>query len=275
MKTLRRLAKRVGLRPADNFVLLCHQRSGSNMLMSAVSRHPGIAYYGQLYKDDPEHRRRMDQVARMVYTGAPFDDTLDQRARFERYEQDRSGRSPSRNTIAYTRRFFAEAHRRTAARYVGIKFHGGTLYHDEIARLFLDGEYRVIIQHRENLLAAAISWYQARELNQWRRNDGEPVITPTLTMDIERLHWFIENTRRDVALWKKLCTEAGQPYLEQTYEGILIDTSAAAGRFWQHLGLDPLPRVEVRTKKLIKTYDHILNIDVIRRELAGSENGEV
>lgn len=269
------ILQRLGLRAPRRFVLLCHQRSGSNMIMSSVRQHPAIAYYGQLYKDDPAHRRRVDALAGIPYTGQAFDDTIAQRQHFERLSRTPAARDPARNAAAFTKAFFHQAGRRGRQAYTGIKLHGGTLYPDEIGQLFLDGKTKVIIQHRENLLAAAISWYQARELGQWRRDGGEAVQTTALHMDLDRLRWFIDNTRRDVALWKQLCAEAGVSPLELTYEKIVADIPAATRAYWAFLGLSPLAEAAPKTKKLIKSYAHIQNIDAIRRELGGAENGEV
>ena len=269
---LKRNGKRFGLYPKDRFALICHQRSGSNMLGSIIGNHPDVVYYGQLYKDTPDHRKRLDALAGMKLPIEPLGNSMEQRDRF--YQAD-GPQTPDRGAGKYTEQFFERAHARRPERYVGIKFHGATLYESEIRDLYMGGRSKVILLHRKNLLAAAISWYQAREIDQWRRNKDEKVEQPTLRMEVERLQWFMDNTRRDVALWQHLIQDTGTKALELTYEDVSDDPVRYGRQVFDYLGLRSLPDARPQTKKLIKTYDHIENIEQIRRTLANSTNGIV
>lgn len=247
------------------------------MLMDVVGHHPQVHYYGQLYKEEPSHRARLDGLAGVRLRGNTFDDSLVGRTAFETAERDPAQRSSERNFVEFTQGFYRRATRANRGGWIGGKLHGGTLHEDELAELFLGPtEYRVIVLHRQNLLAAAISWYQARELNQWRRNADQSVTTPALTMDIATLGWFIDNTRRDVRLWQQLCVRHGVRPLVLTYETAAADPFATASQIWRFLDL-PVPTDPIRpgTKKLIKSYNHITNIGQIRSELAGPTNGYV
>ena len=181
IKLARRLGRKVskasGLHPSQRFILLCHQRSGSNMFASMLDRHPAVKVYGQLYKNDPTFQGAIHQMGVPAFSGQLFDDLPASRERFD-YLEDHPLEREYRNVRPFTETFFRRFGQRTLATRLGIKFHGGTLYRDEINSIFFDGQYKVILQYRKNLLAAAVSWYQARELNQWMRRTGDTVDQP-------------------------------------------------------------------------------------------------
>lgn len=264
LRRLRLYAKRAGLRgETQNFAVLCHQRSGSNMLTSIINQHPDIRLYGQLFKDDPDFRRRTDKMVGTAFTGQLFDDKLTTRDRFDLLEGN-PGEREDRNTEAYLHRFFRSLDRFYPAVRLGFKFHGGTLYRDEIKKLVLDKGYRTIILHREDLFAAAVSWYQAREFDRWVRVAERPAPKKTVELDVKKIKWFAEKTKKDVELWQELAAEYPQNTLELTYEQI-TDPDFDFNKIWQFLEVKPLPNLKPRTKKLIKDYSHITNLAEARR----------
>lgn len=257
----------------QRFVIMCHQRSGSNMFTSMLAQHPEVKFYGQLFKDDPIYRQKIERMGIMPFSGTLFDDEMESRNRFD-YLEDHPTERETRNTAEFVEDCFQKFDQHTQGTCIGVKFHGGTLFREEIESVFLDGDYKVILLRRENLLVAAISWYQARELDQWRRDAKDKVAKPSMKMDIDTLAWFINNTRQDIALWKNLVQAHEVNYLELSYEE-MTQTSFSLGKVWRYLEVKNIPSIRPKTKKLIKKYDHIINLDQIRKELASNENGYI
>lgn len=275
LKIARRLGKRAGkasgLLPSRRFILLCHQRSGSNMFASMLDRHPAVEVYGQLYKDDPAFQAAVHRMGVPAFSGQLFDDQRESRERFD-YLEDHPNEREYRNVLPFTETFFRRFDQNTLATRLGIKFHGGTLYQDEIGSVFFSGQYQVILQYRKNFLAAAVSWYQARELNQWMRRNGDQVEQPPLSMDVDTLRWFVDNTKQDIAQWKEMLRTRGIEYLELTYEEI-TEAAFSFRSVWDFLDVKDIGRPSSDTRKLIKSYDHIENLPEIREALASDENG--
>ena len=275
LKLARRLGKKAGkasgLLPSRRFILLCHQRSGSNMFASMLDRHPAVRVYGQLYKDDPNFQSLIHRMGVPPFSGQLFDDQRASRERFD-YLEDHPTEREYRNVRPFTETFFRRFDRHTPATRLGIKFHGGTLYRDEIRSIFFNGEYQVILQYRQNFLAAAVSWYQARELNQWMRRTGDTVEKQSLSMDVDTLGWFVNNIKRDIAQWKEMLQEQGIGYLELTYEEI-TDATFSFSPVWNFLDVKDIGTPLSDTRKLIKSYDHITNLEEVREALASEENG--
>ncbi len=268
---LRKAAQKLGVVRAEKFAILCHQRSGSNMFCSMLTQHPQVDFFGQLFKDDPDFQNKIKSLGIPLYQGKPFDDGIESRERFDHLEHHPKKREP-RNIATFVNQFYKKWEERTFAKRLGVKFHGGTLYRDEIEAAFLRNDFKIIVLHRENLLAAAVSWYQARELDQWRRDKTEKVKKTEMEMDIDQLRWFMENTKSDLKLWRQLLAQNHREFLELTYEEITSD-AFNFDKVWQFLDVKPIPDPRPKTKKLIKNYDHIINLSEIKEKLQSDENG--
>ncbi|GAA0871250.1 hypothetical protein GCM10009117_03960 [Gangjinia marincola] len=268
---LRQVLSSTTHKEAINFALICHQRSGSNMLSSILNQHPKVDVFGQLFKDDENFQKKINAISPIPFKGNLFDDVIESRERFDELEISPELRE-ERNTDEFLDVFYKNYCQKTAFTRLGIKFHGGTLYQDELERNFFNATRKIIILHRENLLAAAISWYQARELNQWMRRSNEKVEKQSISMDIDTLSWFIEKTKSDVALWKSLAKKDQKDILELTYEEI-TQSSFDLKRVWNYLEVSPLNQKKPQTKKLIKDYSHIPNLEEIKNTLENDENG--
>ena len=253
------------------FVIICHQRSGSNMLTSMMEKHSEVEFFGQLFKADESWQKFLSKKNVIPFSGQLFDDEPETRGRFDRW-QDNPNEREKRNTEAFVEDYFEKRKNDATGKTIGIKFHGGTLYNDEITSLFIKKEYKIILLHRENLLASAISWYRARTLDQWASKSSEKIKDTKLKMDIPLLEWFIENTQNDIALWKMLLK--GNPHLELTYEQI-TDKNFNFNSIWDHLKVKNIGRPTPKTKKLIKTYEDIENVEEIRAYFKGKNVGMV
>lgn len=243
------------------------------MLTSVMNQHPEVIMRGQIFKDDPAYQRELESIGKLPFEGRLFDDGVDSRERFDSL-RDRPAEREKRNAALVADSFFMAQQLHTLrAKAVGIKLHGGTLYPDEIEDAFLGGmDYRFIILRRENLLAAAISWYQARTTERWVARPGEKVTRLPIKMDLSALQWFVDKTRADVEDWRRLLTEHGRDYLELTYEDITAPGYDYA-EIWEHLGVSFVAPPPPKTLKLIKQYDHITNLDAVRAHFADQHVG--
>lgn len=270
----KRAIRTTGLSSADRFVLLCHQRSGSNMMTSVLNQHPQVIMRGQLYKDDPDYQRELQTIGTVPFIGRHFDDEIEERLRFDRLQADKAAREP-RNAREVAESFYKGQSASTTARTVGIKFHGGTLYDDEVEDIFFDNiPYDFILLRRENLVAAGISWCQARALNQWVAREPGDVKKPKMTIDIEELKGFVYRTKDDIDQWKQMLSKHGKDYLELTYEQI-TDPNFDYDLIWKHLGVKNISRPGEKTLKLIKDYEHLTNLEEIRSEFKGKGVGMI
>lgn len=243
------------------------------MMCSILNQHPDVIIRGQILKDDPEYQRELQAMGMLPFTGKLFDDEVDSRRQFDRLETAVGEREP-RNAGPVIESFYRGQSLDSHRSVVGFKFHGGTLYRDEIEEILLGEQpYTLMMLHRSNLLAAGISWYQARQLNQWVSRSSE-VRKPPITIDVELLKEFVYRTRDDVEGWKKLLRQHNHPFLELTYEQI-TDATFSYEFVWHYLGVNPIPTPKPKTHKLIKDYSHIQNLEEIRRAFAGQGLGEV
>ncbi|MGB3799897.1 MAG: hypothetical protein WA952_08760, partial [Lewinella sp.] len=195
------------------------------------------------------------------------------RRQFDRQQDHPADREP-RNAAETVESFYHtqgfDSHRSV----IGIKFHGGTLYRDEIEGIFLgETPYDIILLHRRNLLAAGISWYQARVLDQWV-SKSEKIEKPTIEIDIPLLREFVLRTREDIADWKQMLQKHQHPYLELTYEHI-TSPAFSYDTIWNHLNVRSIEQPKPKTYKLLKDYKHISNIEAIREAFAGEDLGQV
>lgn len=271
MSLLRKIKKTLGYHPPEKFVIICHQRSGSNMLASMLDKHSEIQFLGQLFKSDNSWQKFLKQKNVIPFKGQLFDDQPETRDRFD-YLQSKPQEREHRNTGEFITEYFAKREKEEKGKLVGIKFHGGTLYNDEIKDLILEKDYKVILLYRENLLASAISWYRARALDQWTSKSSSDIKKTSLIMDIDQLEWFIEKTREDIILWKKLLQN--KYHLELTYEEI-TNIEFRFSRLWEFFEIKDIGRPIPKTKKLIKSYEDIQNIEEIRSHFKDKNVGIV
>jgi hypothetical protein len=95
-----------------------------------------------------------------------------------------------------------------------------------------------------------------------------------LTLDIEALRWFIDQTRVQVSDWLSSLSKSESPYLELEYES--ARSSSRQQRIWEFLGVDAsVPVLRPTTRKIMTDdrYRRIANLSEIETELGSDENG--
>ena len=245
------------------------------MLTSVLNQHPEVIMRGQIFKDDPDYRHELQTTLGMLpLEGNAFDDRMESRRRFAHLEAHPAERE-TRNFVAAGESFYVGQAQNTTSKTIGIKFHGATLFEDEIEELFFSNTpYDLIVLHRKNLLAAGISWYQAREINQWVSRPGDTIERPPLHVDVELLREYIEQLRSDLRQWRALFAKHGKSYLELSYEQ-LTAPDFDYDLIWDHLHVKRIAPPPPRTRKIIKSYHHLENLAEIRETFRDLDVGMI
>jgi len=215
MDLISKVKRKLGFYSPQKFAIICHQRSGSNMLTSVMQSHKEINFYGQVFKSDESWQQQLRDKKVPPFKGQLFDDQIETRERFDRL-RDHPEEREERNVLSFIDDYLSIRKWDGNGKMIGLKFHGGTLYDEEIEETFLDRGYKIILLHRENLLAAAISWYRARTLNQWAEKNADKVKKIDQPLDIDQLEWFIKKTQNDLNIWNNLLED--HDHLHLTYE---------------------------------------------------------
>ena len=201
------------------FVLLCHQRSGSNALGSLLGQTEGVRLYGQLFNGSREYARyhRADLGLPPFRAHPRALRHFGPRPRL-RHRWDALARwGPTATDLSAHLGAFWDRFAQDGDRAVGFKLHDFQLTDADLARLLAEHVDRVLLLHRENLLRAAVSWAVALRTDVWVRKEAT-ASRPPLTLDPDEVAWFVSKTRREVARWREMAAEAGTPTLELTYE---------------------------------------------------------
>ena len=125
-------------------VLICLQRSGSNMFTSILNQHKRINFIGQIFKDNQAFQQSLIKKGAIPFKGKLFGDDLAYRKAFYQLEKEKHLRE-TRNATNFVESVF-NAFEKEHPQYLHmIKFHGGTLYADEIRNIFLNEKYKIIV----------------------------------------------------------------------------------------------------------------------------------
>jgi LPS sulfotransferase NodH len=185
--------------PTIGYVVLCHPRSGSNMLIHALRQHPSVRAYGEIFQDEIDARRtayrghfevylpEMDgaDFLRKIYCECYFDEILSVGFKLF-YEQARHGRA--RTAWDYLR------HRK---------------------------EIRVLHLTRERSLDAYVSLCEAKATDRWVLETGEkrPDDMPPVVLDVDACLAFL-NESYTYSAWVRSAF-ADHPFLDLQYDADL------------------------------------------------------
>ncbi len=261
------------IRP-KRFVLLCHQRSGSNALDSLFDHHHAIDLYGQLFNDSVEYARhnrtvlemplfrRHPEVARHYGLHPPFKARMDlAKAKFAPREHD-LGR--------YMNAFWNRHEGRSAVAAHGFKLHDYQLEDDDLSELFEAHVDCAILLWRRNLLKAAVSWAYAVKTGIWVRREKNRSLPPT-KLKLDEIGWFIRKTRENVLLWRRMLETSRIPWIELTYEDHVKPRRLEA--VYRFLDVTP-QRPEFGVERIAKlNYPHVVNANEIDAIFGAPETG--
>jgi LPS sulfotransferase NodH/aminoglycoside phosphotransferase (APT) family kinase protein len=209
------------------FLVVCAERTGSNLLLGLLRSHEEVFAGGELFNPV------LIEDNLLAWSLAPQEDLA---------ELNALRRS---DPIAFLRRLFAMA-ARNGHRMIGFKLMYG--HGDQQVRvrdyLAANRELRVVHLKRRNLLRRHLSEERARITGEWATKEGAAAKQlPTLDMDFRAClanFAFIEQKQADYdALFH------GHPLLELFYEDLSEDPQAVGARVLSFLGVEGTPKLAV------------------------------
>ncbi|MEO2017151.1 MAG: hypothetical protein ABGZ53_22580 [Fuerstiella sp.] len=261
----------------NRFVLLCHQRSGSNALSTVLHQHPDIAIFGQLFKDHPTSRPALRSLGLPMFKRCPTYNYLTNsrcetgtalaELRLRLYRRSSDVRD-------YVDCFYERFHAKTGNPVVGYKLHAHQLSNEDFETALTERTDKVILLHRRNLLAAAVSWCVAVHTSQWVTTSKRRVKSLAgVSIDVDEARWFIRQTRHQTDQWRSMLKRNNVEYREFVYEDLFNECTLSD--VWDFLEVKRLADAQPRTRRLMTKdrYQEIVNLDEVNRTLASDENG--
>jgi len=228
------LARAFGNRDYRRFIILARSRTGSNLLVSLINRHPRLHCLGEIFKD--RHDRELDAMMKRA---------------FPRY--------PRRIEAGGTKVFY----------YHPRDDESGELWHRLTA---IDG-LSVIHLRRQNLLRSIVSQRIAQGTGNWRSVDGatsRPSKTVTLSVDeLGTLFGQVRQWEREAEE-----RFAGHRVLELTYEALAEDMVGTFRKATDFLQVKPIPPVTHLSRQNPESLSELIdNFDVLHDAFIDTEWG--
>lgn len=262
--------------PRCRFAVLCHQRSGSNALTSALQQHPQVELYGQLFNNSLEYRRHHRDMLSMRLFRRHADSLqhVGPNPSARKRIEDLALRSVRRehDVAPYVDTFFERFGADASA--VGFKVHDLQL--DDADLLDMTGRLdRVIVLRRRNLLRAAVSWAVAVQTDVWVRRRDRHTDPPPLQLDLDDIEWFIDKTQRSLDDWKRVLDRSDVESMWLEFE-TAVEAPDGVGPVLDFLGVDRDVELSFATKKLAAAdYAHVANAYEIDRRLGNDDTGRL
>lgn len=214
------------------FVILCRNRTGSNMLKSALDSHPGMVVYGELFR-----RPGIVGWDRWPHVGPLF------------ARSPRLAMVAKRDPIGFLQKHVFRRYE-PAVRAVGFKIFYDHAHQPgwEPTWSWLEAQKDLSILHlkRRNMLHTYLSLVRARRSWRWIARPGDDGENGPIVLDFNECRAFFRRTRR----WE---TEYGErfsdhPVMEVCYEDLVRDFPGEIARVQRFLGVPDEP-VRPRTRK--------------------------
>ena len=211
--------------PPTRFVVLCHARTGSNLICGSLSEHPQIRMLGEIFHPTEEQRRQ--NAGHDGNPGRHYRDGEDG-ARYLAREVYGASSEPDIRAAGF-KMFYDyarwEVPMRTAWDY-----------------LLADHDIRFLLLTRRNLLECLVSHEVALRTDRWRVPAGEPAPTKIdlapFPLDAERCHAYFDR----ILTWRTWAAEAlrSHPVLSLEYESDLdAHFPATMSRVFEFLDVAP------------------------------------
>jgi LPS sulfotransferase NodH len=234
----------------NRFIILCHQRSGSTLLVLALRQNPRAFVQGELLGDNEEQKQRWFNVDGRYFRG------------------------PDDDAVAFLRDCFFASHPSALA--IGFKL---MHYHARAGRAAAVWDYlasetgiRIIHLHRENLLETVVSDLVANRSGQW----SVPVNHSEGIRDVPPFSIELKDCRRrfqELETWRDSARSqfAHHPFLEVRYEDLTADFAGTLDRVWAFLETPPHPAKQRLIKQAhLPLRQQIENFEELRSSFAGS-----
>jgi LPS sulfotransferase NodH len=203
----------------SRFIVLCHARSGSTLLLNSLREHPALHVYGELFQDEEEHRSEGFGPSDEVYVDGTdgvgyLEDTI------FRFRDD-----PELLAIGF--KLMYQQARDPATR-------------DIWPYLIDQSDLRVVHLTRDSALHAFISMCEAETSGRWTVEIYEELPpVPPIRIDPERCLEFLDGLYAYRA-WARHAFRGHQVF-ELSYERLLTDFSAALHDVQAFLEIPPMP----------------------------------
>ena len=230
------------------FIVLCHARSGSNLVSWSLNSHEAVEEYGEVLHDsDVEARASLPERIAPYVRGSDA-------GRFLRDELFNPSPEPQIRAQGF-KLFYDHARGSAAARAAW-------------SYLIDDADIRVIHLVRRNLLDCLLSREVALRSGEWFRRRGEPSHAP-LVAPFSLSPWGCQEFFGEITTWRMWVAEAfaRHPTLTLEYErDLCADFSGAMSRVFKFIGLAPTPVTAPLVKQQsVPAPDQLLNYDELRR----------
>ncbi len=236
---------------ATRFVLLCHARTGSNLMMAALEKHPEIRMLGEVFHGDEVERRKI--AASSFAKSTAYRNGEDGAAYLEREVFLSSPKKPIR--ACGCKLFFDDARFDLNVR---------TAWESVVS----NRDIRIILLSRSNLLNCLVSREVAMRTHQWSRPLNavklrKPEVRP-FALEPDRCHWYFDR----ILSWRAWAADAfrDHPLLRLEYEADLDGRfPQAMSRTFDFLGVSPTtakPRIEKQRTK--SPAEQLSNFEALR-----------
>ncbi len=213
--------------PETKFVILGYPRTGSNLLMTTLNKHPNVFCYGEIFNN----REVRDWDIPYVF-----------RSPFELKKKDE-------NPVEYARKkIFGEYPVDVKA--VGFKlfYHHARKEREEEVWEFLKNDKRIKIIHivRKDLLRAFVSHALAKETGKFVNKSGGKSGVRKITLDLNECENYFEKTTKNIREFDRFFSE--HSVLKIFYENLSGDFDKTISEIEEFLGLEKM-KLSAGTKK--------------------------
>lgn len=192
------------------YVILCHARTGSNLLVNVLAQHPSITSHNELFHEQTVYfadKRAVSEDMIRRRDAAPID---------------------------FMEAVLAEA----KTLIVGFKH---LLFYDEsiIDYVMSQPHFQIILLERKNILAQYSSMQIAHQTSQWTLHRGDvPVEATSLAWNAEDFHIYADAYRRAYSDLKQKLVASGSDWLQLHYSDLQDGT--AFERVFDFLGVEAI-----------------------------------
>src|SRR5690606_379672 len=202
------------------FVLLGHQRTGSNLITSSLRRHPRVWCYSEVFNP---------RSIQFFTPGLPNDSSL-----LKVYRE--------RDPLGFLERFVFRGYR-PAIDAVGFKLFPEHMRPASMSNvldaLVADRDMRYVHVWRANHLRVLLSLELARQTEHWATKDGGHPPGARVVIEPDALLEFSARRRAEEAMLRERFADS--PFHEVEYETLAADVPGELTRLQEFLGVEPVP----------------------------------
>jgi LPS sulfotransferase NodH len=225
----------------EKFIILSHGRTGSTTLRKAISAHPDVQVYGEVF-----HKK-----GGRVVNGKEFVKENDA-GEFCRDVIFKSPNEFGKRVVGF-KMFFFHA-RRTERQYSAWRY------------LISDPSIKVVLLSRKSIFDSYISARRSRRSGFWKLRRDETIAQKhqsPISIDAKDCYQYMLSTVAQTEWGKRVF--AAHPFMEVFFEDLQANSQTEYDRIFQFLGVEPKP-IAIKFEKLMKVphSEGIVNYDELR-----------